>query len=396
MTERKKIFMLAGEESGDNLGSRLMRAMKERYTGELEFVGVGGTKMAYEGLHTIFPMQQINMMGFAEIVPHLPELIKKINSTVERILREKPDVVVTIDSPGFNFRVAKKLRQQGFKAKMVHYVAPSVWAYKPQRAKKIAKLFDHLIAILPWEPPYFEKEGLTTSFIGHPVFEDIELLDAQQKKILREKYNYQPTDKLVAIMPGSRSGEVKKLLPLLVDAANKIYMNDPDTRFILMPTEDKRDMVAKYARLIPHCITVADTGEKRKLLQICAAGMIKSGTVALEVAALGCPHLICYKMSPISYFLIQRMIKIQYANLVNISASKEVIRELLQEKCTAENIAKEITALLSSDVLAKGQLTDAKHELEEMGMGSVIMPSDKAAEVVLKLAGATTERQQEG
>ncbi len=379
----KKIFIIAGEESGDNIGAKLIRNLKAK-NAELEFIGVGGMKMAYEGLQAIFPMQEINLMGFLEIVPHMPKLIKRINETVDRIIEENPDVLVTIDSPGFNYRVVKKLKQCNFDLKKIHYVAPSVWAYKPERAKKTAKLFDHLICILPWEAPYFEREGLKTTFVGHPVFEDITYLNESEKEELRKAHNYDRTDKVIAILPGSRRGELKRLLPVFIQAAEKIYAQNANTKFILMPTESLRSEVSKFAHRIPNGIVVSDTENKRRLLQICDAAIVKSGTVALEVAALKCPYVTCYKINPLTHWMIRKMLNIDYANLVNIAAGKEVIRELLQEDCNAENIAKEILKLVNSPAVAQGQLEDAAYELNEMGWDAEVRSSALAADVILK------------
>ncbi len=380
----KKIFIIAGEESGDNLGSKLMHQLK-RKDHHLQFVGIGGSKMMKEGLESIFPMQELNLMGFMEVLPHASKLMKRIDQTVETIIAEKPDLLVTIDSPGFNCRVAKKLKQKNIDVKKLHYVAPTVWAYKPGRAKKWAKLFDHLLCILPWEPPYFEQEGLKTTFIGHPVFEDIHILSFEEKQALRADYNYLPEDKLIAILPGSRMGEIKMLLPTFIEASKKIYQQEPNVKFILMPTESMRGEVVKHDHQIPNCITISDHEEKRKLLQICEAAIVKSGTISLEVAALKAPAVICYKINPLSHWMIRKMIKIDYANLINISADKEVIRELIQDECTSDNIAAEMLKLIKSDAIRHGQIEEANFELAEMGMGSHEMPSERAAEVVMEM-----------
>jgi lipid-A-disaccharide synthase len=384
MQQQKKIFIIAGEESGDNLGYKLIKNLKA-INADINFIGIGGNKMAYEGLHIIFPMQEINLMGFSEILPHIPRLLKRINQTVDLIIAEKPDILITIDSPGFNYRVAKKLKERNFQKPMLHYVAPSVWAYKPERAKKTAQLFDHLISIIPWENKYFESENLPTTFIGHPVFEDLNFLDEQQKNELKNKYSFFAQDKIIAILPGSRKGEVDRLLPIFIDAALEIYKAEPNAKFILMPTENLRNYVSEKAKKLPNCLIICDTENKRNLLQICSAAIVKSGTVALEVAALKCPHIICYKVSDISHWLIRRMLNISFANLINISANKEIIHELIQEDCNSNNISKEILKLIGSGNLGAGQIADAAYELAEMGLGEEMAPSKKAAELVYSL-----------
>jgi len=378
----KKIFMIAGEESGDNLGSKLINEIKGKNQ-RVEFIGVGGSRMISAGLKPIFPMKEINLMGFLEVVPHLPNLLKRINDTVERIMLEKPDVIVTIDSPGFNYQVAKKLKALGSPIKRIHYVAPSVWAYKPGRAKKTAALFDHLICLLPWEPKYFEKEGMKASFVGHPIFEDLTFLSDAEKVALKNKYGIADGEKLVAILPGSRTGEIKRLAPIFFDAAKMIRNKLPQTKFIVLPTEGLRANIENYLKQTSGFNIVSNNDEKRRILQICDAAITKSGTVALEVPALGCPAVVGYRSSELTFRIIKHLAKIPYANLVNISANKEIIKELIQDKCTSKNISDEIIKLLNSPKTAKWQLEEASHELKDMGLGSSEMASKKAAELVV-------------
>ena len=377
----KKIFIIAGEESGDNLGSKLIEELKN-LSPEFFFEGIGGTKMANSGLFTIFPMQEINLMGFAEIIPHIPNLIKRINQTVDKIIADKPDFLITIDSPGFNFRVVKKLRSLNYTGKIIHYVAPSVWAYKEHRAKICAELFNHMVCLFPWEPSYFEKYGLNSTFIGHPLFEDLSIISEQEKASILKDLNIKSSEKIIPILPGSRRSEIARLLPIFCDAANKIYNINSNVKFILMPTEGLRDEVAKFSHLIPNCKIVSSKELKQKLLQISSVAIVKSGTISLEVAALGCPHVVCYKINPISYIIIKKLLKIKFANLINYSAGRQVIKELLQEDCNANNISNEIIKIISNPLISEGITNDIKLELAEMGIENDVKPSKLLADLI--------------
>ena len=369
----KKIFMIAGEDSGDNVGASLIKKIREK-TPDIIINGIGGNSMQSQGLKSLFPMKEISLMGFLEILPHLPNLIKRINQTTSEIIDQNPESVVTIDSPGFNFRVVKKLRKKGFKGKVIHAVAPSVWAYKPERAKKCAKLFDHMLCILPWEPPYFKKEGLEATFIGHPLFEEIKYIGETEKNLLKEKYNIKKEEKLISLLPGSRKSEIKKLIPIYIETAKLLLKEIPNLKFAILATETLEEEVKKHLSKFPKGTVIeSDKEEKRKILQISDAGIVKSGTISLEVAALGCPHLICYKVNPISAWLVKKMINIDFVNLINISANKEIIPELLQEKCRPKNITTEVLKILDNKSSKIENLSKQINlELDKMKLGKEI------------------------
>ncbi len=378
-----KIFIIAGEKSGDNLGGKLAKSIK-KLDSNIELYGIGSEEMEKQGISSLFPMSEINLFGFAEIVPHLPNLLNRINQTVDEIIRINPDVVITIDSPGFNYRVVKKLRERNCRAKLVHYVAPSVWVYKENRALKTAKLFDMLLCLLPWEPPYFEKHGLKTAFIGHPVFEDLDFISDGEKQNLREKYLKGQNKKIISILPGSRLGELNRLLPIIKTSVQKLK-----ERFDILPiflgVPYLKELLEKNLSDIEDKIIITDVAEKQKILQISDAGIVKSGTVSVEVSALKCPQVTFYKVNPISHAIIKMMIKTKYVNLVNVSAGREIIPEFVQYKVTPDNIVNNVIPLLENKDFAQKQIYDSETELRKMGYLSGISSSDKAAAEVLQL-----------
>lgn len=380
---RNRLFIIAGEDSGDNIGSKLIRQVKLNYPA-VEIKGVGGSKMSAEGLVSIFPMKEISLMGFLEVVPHIPNLLRRINQTVQEILDYSPDFVVTIDSPGFNYRVAKKLKKLGFKGKIIHFVAPTVWAYKEKRAKTTAEIFDKLLCILPWEPPYFEKQGLDTKFVGHPIFEDMIFLDKSGKEDVRKNYLIGDDDIVISCLVGSREGEVKRLSKVYAEALNALEKKFKNLKVFILSTENMKDTLGNLLKDFPkNAAIITEQREKDSLLQVSNAAIVKSGTVALEVASYKCPHLICYKVNYLSHKIIKAMVKIKFANLINYSAGREIIPELLQNDCTAESILRIISELLTNKDTAKRQVDECQVELKKMGLKSKSTPSKLAAQEIL-------------
>ena len=347
----KNIFIIAGEASGDWLGSKLIRQLRQQ-SPDLNISGIGGPKMEAEGLTSLFPMKEISLMGFAEILPHAFNLMKRLKQTEEEIIRQKPDIVITIDSPGFNFRIAEKIQSLRPQTKLVHYVAPTVWAYKPERAAKVDRLFDKLLCILPFEPEYFKN----AEFIGHPVIEDG--LDKGDAAGFKQRHNL---DDFICLMPGSRKGEVKKLLPIFLEAAAKLGKQ---------PVVIVADNVEIKAN-----VKTIHNREKLDCFAASSCGIIKSGTSGLEYAFAGRPYVVAYMANPITIWIIRRMAKIKFVNLVNILFGREIVPELIQEKCTSAQIA---------EALGKGEAVD-KHALVAKLTAGDTPPSARAAEIILAL-----------
>lgn len=353
-----KIFIIAGEASGDWLGAKLIRELKILKP-DVEFYGIGGNKMALEGFTSIFPMQEISLMGFAEIVPHLPNLFKRIKQTENEIRRIKPDVVVTIDSPGFAFKIAEKIQDLRPSTRLVHYVAPTVWAYKAKRAEKINKWYDKQLCILPFEPPYF----INGVFIGHPVTEDG--LNKGDAAAFKAKHDI---DNFICMMPGSRRGELKRNLPVFKEVAE--IMNMP---VVIVAAEN----VVIDTQGWPVRTVIVSNAEKADCFAAASAGLIKSGTSGLELAFAGKPYVIAYKISWVSYFIIKSMVKIKYANLLNLLADKELVPELLQGNFTAGKIS---VALKSA--MANADMSEYKKNLDKLKPASGTPSANAAKEIV--------------
>lgn len=378
-----KIYIIAGEASGDIYGAKLINSLKAKSDEKTEFFGIGGERMIKTGFSSLFEMSELSIMGFAEILPHIRKLKQRIRQTVENIKKINPDIVITIDSPGFCFRVAEQLQDSGIK--LVHYVAPTVWAYKPQRAQKVANLYDHLLVILPFEPPYFDEVGLDNTFIGHPIFEQDNSKQLSQKEF-RDKYNISSKAKVICVMPGSRKTEINRMLPVFGKAIEIIKKTNPNLH-VIIPTigavaKIVKDAVGKW----PVTSTIIDNPvEKQSAFKASDAALVKSGTGSLEVAIAGTPMVIAYKLHPISHWLISRMVKIKYANLINHINNQEIIPELLQYRCTPELIAAKLNEVLNDKTVRKEQIEKSHTALKQMGLGQSPAPSEKAADKILEI-----------
>lgn len=381
MVQAPKIMLVAGEASGDQLGGRLMAAIK-RQQPNTRFIGVGGPRMEGEGLQSLFPMNEMSVMGIAEVVPHIPHLLKRISQTADFAKSEKPDVVITIDAPDFSFRVGKKLKGKGIP--LVHYVAPSVWAWRAGRAKKIAGFLDHLLALLPFEPPYFEKEGLSTTFIGHSAVEERHDGDGSR---FRAKHGLDAEKRLLAVLPGSRNSEVKRLLPVFKEVVETLAQKYPDARIVVPTVSKVADVVTEEMKSWPLApIVVATDQERHDAFAAADCALAASGTVSLELAIAGVPHVIAYQVNAITGWIAKRLIKIDTVTIVNLVLGRKLIPEFLQEKCKAKNIVPVLEALMKESPAREEQKSGFDDACKMLGFGDRA-PSEKAAEQILKIIG---------
>ncbi len=377
-----KIFIIAGEASGDYIGARIMAALKNSSKNAIRFFGIGGELMADEGLLSIFPMSEIALMGFAEIIPHLLRLLRRINETVEKIREINPDILITVDSPGFNYRVAKKVTG----VKKIHVVAPSVWAYKPGRAKKTAEIFDRLLTLLPFELPYFTREGLATDYIGHPLIEQFLAGNGQD---FREKHGIGKSAPVILVMPGSRKTELKKLLPVFEKTIGLLAKNIKNLHAVILATPQFAPPLVECAKVWPvKTIVVTELKEKADAKAAANVALVKSGTAALEIALENIPMVVAYKVNPVSAWLVKRMVRVNFASLVNIILGREAVPEFIQEKCRAEAIALELEKLLIDPQARVNQVSLQKIALNKLGFGQERAPSEKAAEIILREIGS--------
>ncbi len=375
------LFLIAGEPSGDALGARLMAAAKRLTAGKVRFAGIGGEKMTAEGLVSLFPMGELTLFGIFELLPHLPNLIRRIDQTVAEIVRLRPDAVVGIDSPGFTVRVAKKVRAAEPAVPLIHYVAPTVWAWKPKRAAKYAAIYDHLLAVLPFEPPYFEKEGLACTFVGHSVVEGG--AGKGDGAAFRERHGIGPAERIVAVLPGSRKGEVSRLLPDFRATLDLLRPAHPNLVAVVPTVATVRDRVAAAIADWPlRTLLVEGDAEKYDAFAAAEAALAASGTVALELALARLPTVIAYRLNPVTVALYRRLIRVKYVNLVNLMLDRMLVPELLQKDCRPDRLAAELGRLLDDPAARRAQIDGVAEVARWLGQGDT-PPSERAARTIL-------------
>lgn len=378
MEGRKKIFIIAGEASGDLLGSKIMKSLINNDKNvEITFCGIGGEKMEKEGLKSLFPMSDLSLMGFFEVLPKVFKLLKRIKQTVNTIIKEKPDAILTIDSPGFCFRVMEKLKCKDKKffdsVKKIHLIAPSVWAYKEKRAKRISKIYDLLLCILPFEPPYFEKYGLKTEYIGHPIFDDDTKYSTKYSKSdLSKNYSVSYDDIIIILTPGSRESEVERIYPIMIKAINILkerycytYKDYHIFTFANSNTRDLVDFTAHEYEFKTKIIT--NETEKAKILSCANVALAKSGTNTFEFNIYGVPLVVTYTFNWFTNKIVKRVVKIKYANLVNILANQEIIPEFVLDNVDPSQIAEQLNKFLKDKQLCKKQIEDTRNIIKQLG-----------------------------
>lgn len=372
--------MVAGEPSGDLLGAGLVRALRQLCP-DAQMRGVGGEAMATAGIPSLFPIADLAVMGLFEVLPRLPRILKRRRQTVADIATWRPDVIVTIDSWGFVSSLIPALRRAGVAAPVVHYVAPQVWAWKRGRAKSVAKKVSRLMTLLPDEGKFFEPHGLRCDFVGHPVVERMAAASLDGAG-LRARLGITASQTVVTVLPGSRRGEVRKLLPVLLDAAAELGNVEVLIPVVAALADEVRRISAGYDLKI-HVIE----GEAARYDAFAASdvALSKSGTVSLELAAVGVPHLIAYTFNSLTNRVARMLVKIPFANLINILSEREVIPEFVLEKCRPELIASCARELLSSPEAVAKQRTDAAAALALLRLPT-ILPSMRAAQIVLEEA----------
>ncbi|AZL16281.1 lipid-A-disaccharide synthase [Rickettsiales endosymbiont of Stachyamoeba lipophora] len=340
------IAIIAGEASGDNFGAELIKELKAIYPNAC-FFGVGGEKMITEGLKTLFPIYKIAIMGFVEVVPKIFEILKLIKHTAQYILDAKPQLVITIDAPDFNFRVVNKCQKLRPQTKFVHVVAPSVWVYRPKRAVKISKVYDFLGCFLPFEPAFFTKHGLNAKFIGHPITEYDYTCNKEE---FSNHSNISLNDNIVLAMPGSRVTEIKKLWPIYLEVFKILHTQLPELKIFVPIHKHLIEFIkSTYEYELPNVFLSSDANSKNCVLAHAKVALVKSGTSSLEVAINKVPCVVVYKISKFSEILFKLMSDLKFVSLVNIIANKQIIPELLQNNCNAQNITAHLLEILKNN-----------------------------------------------
>ncbi len=373
----KTIYLIAGEASGDFLGAGLIKALKT-LSPDVNIIGIGGSLMETEGLSSLFPMQELSLMGLTEILPHALHILKRIRQTADDIVQKKPDVVVTIDSPGFCLRVAKKIKDKT-SIPIVHYVAPSVWAWREGRAQKLAAKVNHLLTLFPFEPPYFEKYNLPTTFVGHPLTEQT----IKSDPTFRNHHKIPENAIVLSILPGSRMGEINKLLPIFIETAELLSKKIKDLHLVFPTLPHLAPILSKTLKGTKLTYTlVTSITEKYAAFFASDAALAASGTVSLELAFANLPMVIAYKVSFLTYFIIKKLVKIRNVCLINILLGKTVVDEKLQKDCTADQLTAALEKILNSKGREmKPHLLEATKRLYPLTSDS---PSSVAAKVILE------------
>ena len=382
MAERDRawtVFVIAGEASGDTIAARMMAALARISERPIRFAGIGGPQMAAQGFVSLFPMRELSLMGLAEIVPHIPRLLRRINETAREVERLAPDIVVTVDSPGFTFRVARRIRH--LPLPIVHYVAPQLWAWRPGRARKIATLVDALIAVLPFEPAFFKQFEIPCSYAGHPAIEGGH--GDGDGAAFRVEHEIAADAPVLAVLPGSRGGEVSRLAPILGETLGLLAKKHPGLTAVVPTVDTVAEQVRAAVGSWPvRTIVVADTARHRDVYAASRAALTKSGTSTLHLALAGVPMVVCYKMHWLTAFLARRLVKLDHVSLVNILAEREVVPEYLLADCTAENLAAATAPLLDDGDAWDKQCAGLSAVVELLKVDGN-PPSEQAAQIVL-------------
>ncbi len=377
-----KVYFIAGEASGDLIGSKIIAHLKS-YNQGINFLGIGGALMLSAGLKdSLFSMEEISIFGFFEVLPKIFKFKKLINKTVADIIATQPNIVVTIDSPGFCFRIVERIKILAPQIIRMHIVAPSVWAYKPERAIKVASLYNHLLTLLPFEAPLFEKHGLKTTYIGHPIFEQDFEQDFGNKDLtaeqLKDRYNTKGLN--IALTPGSRASEIKRHLPVFAQALVGLKF----LSYCTVVADNKAHWPLIEKILKSYKLKYFITQNKLAAFKTASLVLAKSGTNTLEIAACRTPMIVIYKLNILSWWFLKLVFRLKYVSLINIIASERIIPELLQNEATAENLIQNIKDLLDKPNKAQNQVVKAQVILRQMGLSQDLKPSNIAADTIFK------------
>lgn len=371
------LYVVAGEASGDVLGARLIAALR-RARPDLAFAGIGGERMEEQGLTSLFPMRELSLMGLVEVLPKLRGLARRMAEAESDILRRQPALLVTIDAPSFTLRLAGRVRPRG--VRVVHYVAPQVWAWRPGRVRKLVGRIDRLLTLLPFEPAFFAAAGIPAEFVGHPVLESG--ADAGDAARFRATHGLTADDVPVVVMPGSRGGEVTRLGGLFGAALRLARETHPTLRPVVPVVPQVAAAVRALVADWPGApIVVSGVAEKHDAFAAAAAGLIKSGTSSLELAVAGVPHVVAYRVNPVTAAIVRRIVKVPHASLVNLLCDRAVVPELLQESCTPAALATSLLSVMADPEAQRAGFAEALARLRP----AAGTPSEAAATAILAM-----------
>ena len=373
----KKIFILTGEPSGDKLASTVVEKLKIQNP-NIDYLSVGGTNIKNLGIKTIFNLKEITYLGFTSVLFNIFKIRKKINKTVEEIIKFNPDILFSVDSPDFTLRVAEKVKEINNNIKTIHYVAPQVWIWRKNRVKKIKKFIDHMLLLFNFEKKYFDDENIKNTFVGHPLIEnELKGKAAIDNLISKNK-------KIISLFPGSRKSETSALLPILLDFIKLMKKKNFEYSYVFHATDENKESIIHQVKKadLDNIDTISDENIKSQILSNSIFAVSKSGTISLQISSLNIPSIIIYKLNFINFMIFKFLVNVKFANIINIINNKEIIPELLQNECNAEEICRTVIYFLKKPELIKKQLNECKKTLE--GIKSKTSSSAEAASILNK------------
>ena len=371
----KKIFVLTGEPSGDKLASKVVAKLKNSKP-DIDYLSVGGEHLKALGIKSLYDLKEITYLGFTRVLLNIYKIKKKINQTVDKIIEFDPDILFSVDSPDFTLRVAERVKKLRSEIKIIHYVAPQVWVWREHRVKKLKKFLDHILLLFPFEKKYFEKENINCTFVGHPLLEDNEKNKIDISNIIGED------KKIISIFSGSRSSENNVLMPILLKFIKMMKEKYNDIHFIFHTTNEHRATLKNQVSHedLENCDVISDEKIKSYILKKSFFAVAKSGTISLEICNANVPSIIIYKINFINFFIVKMLVKVKFANIINIAAGKEIIPELLQEKCNAKNIFNKVDEFLTNPDLSTNQINKFKEIIKDFKTNK---SSDLASSVLI-------------
>ena len=357
----KKIFILTGEPSGDKLASKVIRELK-KVKPDIEYLSVGGENLKALEIRSIYDLKEITYLGFTKVILNIFKINKKINETVKAIINFNPDILFTVDSPDFTLRVAERVKKLNKKIKTIHYVAPQVWVWREGRIKKIKKFIDHILLLFNFEKPYFDKENMSNEFVGHP------LLDESSEGKIEINQIFEKNKALLSIFPGSRVSEIDTLMPILLNFIELMNSNHQDFIYIFHSTKQHYQLIQNHIKSkdIKNYEIISDEKIKSHILKKSVFAVAKSGTVSLEICKSKIPSVILYKMNFINYLIVRTLVKVKFANIINIASNEEIIPELLQSKCNAKNIFETVNYFINNPNKIKEQVNKSQLILKKL------------------------------
>ena len=371
----KKIFILTGEPSGDKLASTVIAKLKIQNP-NIEYLSVGGTHIKKLGIQSIFDLKEITYLGFTSVLFNIFKIRNKINQSVDEIIKFNPDILFSVDSPDFTLRVAEKVKKINNNIKTIHYVAPQVWVWRKNRVKKIKKFIDHMLLLFNFEKIYFDEENINNTFVGHPLIEKSENVKTSLNDLISKD------KKIISIFPGSRKSETKVLLPILIDFVKLMNKRELSYSYVFHATDENKEFILDYVKKtnLDNIDVISDENIKSQILSNSIFAVSKSGTVSLQISNSNIPSIIIYKLSFINFMIFKLLVNVKFANIINIINDKEVIPELLQKECNAEEIYRTVIYFLKNPELIKKQLDECGKTLE--GIKSKTSSSNEAATIL--------------